>query len=165
MFRLAVGSTHPLIQLVPGVFPRGWSGQGMTLATHLHAVLRLRMSGAVSPLHFVLLWCAQGHLWSLIQREFDSGVLGRSSRKWQGGRGKCIMRSFGIFLLHEMLIRIWWTGRVPCTRERGTAYRVLVGKLERESLGTPSNRCEDNVRINHEDRWWKNMDWNLVNLA
>jgi hypothetical protein len=44
------------------------------------------------------------------------------------------------------------TGRVPCTRERGSTYRVLVGKPERESLGTPRNRCEDNVRMNHEDR-------------
>ena len=160
---------HPSSYLVGTrcFFPRGWSGQGMTLAIHLHVVLRLRISGAVSPLHSTVHY----HGVSLILRECDSGVSGRSGRKWQEGRRKYIMRSFGICILHEMLIRMnkwrrmWWAGCVPCTRERGTTVRGVVGKPERESLERPRNRCEDNVRMNQEGRWWKNMNWNLVNVA
>lgn len=148
-----------------------WSGRDAGHSLPCSAEFKIEWSSTSIPLHCVLSWCAQGQLWSLIQREFDSGVLGRSGRKWLEGTGKCIMRSFGICILHEMLIRmdksrrIWWTGHVPCTGEWGTTYKVLVGEPEREYLGTPRNRCEDNVRMNHEDRWWKNMDWNLVYLA
>jgi len=33
-----------------GLLPRGWSGRGAKLTTHLHLVPRLRMSGAIPPL-------------------------------------------------------------------------------------------------------------------
>jgi hypothetical protein len=81
MFRLSMGPTCPLTQLVLGVFSPWVKWSGHDGAIHLHAVLGLRMSGAVSPLHCVLSWCAQEQPWSLILRVFDSGVLRRSGRK------------------------------------------------------------------------------------
>jgi len=54
--RLAQRPTQPPVQLVEGLFPWGWSGQGVNLTTHLHPVLRLRMCGdASTPL--LCLYC------------------------------------------------------------------------------------------------------------
>jgi hypothetical protein len=51
--RLAQDPTQLLIQWVPGLFPRGWSRQGVKLTTHLHLVLRSRMVELYlqSPIH------------------------------------------------------------------------------------------------------------------
>jgi hypothetical protein len=51
-----------------GLFPWGWSVQGMKLMTHLYLVPRSRMCGAVSqlPQYALMVWCsvkAQGQLY------------------------------------------------------------------------------------------------------
>jgi hypothetical protein len=40
----ALEPTQPLIQWVPGIFSRGYSGRSVKLTTHLHLVPRLRMA-------------------------------------------------------------------------------------------------------------------------
>jgi hypothetical protein len=49
MFRLALGSTQPPVQWVPGL-SQVQSSQGMMLTTDLHLVQRFRMSGAIPVL-------------------------------------------------------------------------------------------------------------------
>jgi hypothetical protein len=51
-----------------GLFPWGWSGQGVKLTTHLYLVLRSRMHGAIPllPQYAFMAWCsvkAQGQLY------------------------------------------------------------------------------------------------------
>jgi hypothetical protein len=45
-YKSAAGPTPSTIQWVPGFFPRGTSGRGVNLTTHLNVVPRLRMSEA-----------------------------------------------------------------------------------------------------------------------
>jgi len=40
-----------------GLFPRGKSGRGPKLTTHLHPVPKLRMRGAIPPLSNTSSWC------------------------------------------------------------------------------------------------------------
>jgi len=50
----------------------------------------------------------------------------------------CIMRSFMVFIPHQLLFRlsrrIRWVGNVACVRRKKNAYRVLKGKCGRELL-------------------------------
>jgi hypothetical protein len=39
-----------------GLFPRGFSGRGVKLTTHLHLVPRLRLHGVIPPLTFTSSW-------------------------------------------------------------------------------------------------------------
>jgi hypothetical protein len=48
--RPALGPTQLPIQWVPGTLPRGQSGRGVMMTTHLHLVQRSRMRGAIPPL-------------------------------------------------------------------------------------------------------------------
>ena len=53
-----MGSTQPPTPGVPGLFPGEESGRDVKLTTHLHFVLRIRMSG-VTPLfhlHAFIAW-------------------------------------------------------------------------------------------------------------
>jgi hypothetical protein len=50
MSRLALGPTQPPIQWEPGVHSLGEISQVIKLTSHLHLVLRSRMSGAIHPL-------------------------------------------------------------------------------------------------------------------
>jgi hypothetical protein len=40
-----------------------------------------------------------------------------------------------------------WAGHVTGMGERRVAYRVLVGKPERKTLGRPKNKWEDNIEM------------------
>jgi hypothetical protein len=45
--------------------------------------------------------------------------------------------------------------------ERRGAYRVLVGKREgKRSLGIPRSRCKDNIKMDHQEIGWDNVDRN-----
>jgi hypothetical protein len=45
-------------------------------------------------------------------------------------------------------------------REKGNAYRVLVGKPERKRLlGRPRSRKEDNIKTGLSEIEWGGMDW------
>jgi len=46
-FQLAVQSTQPHVKWVLGLFPRGISGQGMKMCTHVCMVSRLRINGTI----------------------------------------------------------------------------------------------------------------------
>jgi hypothetical protein len=48
--------------------------------------------------------------------------------------------------------------------ERRGAYRVLVGKPEgRRPLGSPTRRCDDNIKRDLRDVSWGSIDW--IDLA
>jgi hypothetical protein len=49
-FRPALGSTQLLSNGYQGLFPRGWSGRGVKLTTHLQLVPRWRKYGSTHPL-------------------------------------------------------------------------------------------------------------------
>jgi hypothetical protein len=50
-----------------------------------------------------------------------------------------------------------WAGHVARIREKGNAYRLLVGKPEgRRPLGRPRRRWLDNIRM---DLGWGDVDW------
>jgi len=54
---LAMGLTQPPVQLVSGAIFVGQSRWGVKLTTHLHQVLRLRMSGAMLLLLHAFMAC------------------------------------------------------------------------------------------------------------
>jgi hypothetical protein len=40
------------------------------------------------------------------------------------------------------------------------AYRILFGKPEEETpLGRPRRRWEDNIRMDHRETRWEDVDW------
>jgi len=56
--RPTLGPTQSPTQWVPGSFPQGWRGQVVTLTTHLHLILGLKMSGAILllPHYAFMVW-------------------------------------------------------------------------------------------------------------
>jgi hypothetical protein len=54
--RPALGSNQPPIQWVQGLFPRGYSGRGVNLTTHLQLVPRSRKRGSIHPLTYTPSW-------------------------------------------------------------------------------------------------------------
>jgi hypothetical protein len=55
---LALGSTQPLVQWIPGYsFHERKSGRGVKLFTHLNIVPSLRMRGDIPPLPHASSWC------------------------------------------------------------------------------------------------------------
>jgi hypothetical protein len=63
-----------------------------------------------------------------------------------------------------MARRIRWEGHVERMREKGNAYRLLVGKPEgRRPLRRPSRRWVDNIRMDLVEVGWGDVDW--VGLA
>jgi len=58
---LDVGLSHPPIQYMFGVLStNGQSGQFVSLTSHLHLMLKLRMKGAVPPFLYMSTWHIQG---------------------------------------------------------------------------------------------------------
>jgi hypothetical protein len=48
-----------------------------------------------------------------------------------------------------------WAGHIAFMRERRVVYRVLVGKPKgRRSLGKPSHRWEDNIKMDLQEVGW-----------
>jgi hypothetical protein len=53
-----------------------------------------------------------------------------------------------------------WAGHVTHMGERRCAYRILVGRPEgRRPLGRPRHRWEDNIKMDHQEVGWGNIDW------
>jgi hypothetical protein len=53
----------------------------------------------------------------------------------------------------------------PCSsnREKGNAYRLLVGKSEgKEPLGRPRHRWVDNIRMDLGEVGWGDVGWDVV---
>jgi hypothetical protein len=60
--------------------------------------------------------------------------------------------------------RMGWAGHVAGMEEKKNAYRILVGKPERNrSLGRPRRRWEDNIRMDLREIGWGGMYW--IDLA
>jgi hypothetical protein len=56
--------------------------------------------------------------------------------------------------------RIIWAGHVVRMVDRIGVYRTLVGRHEgRRTHGRPTQRWEDNIKINLEDLGWGGMIW------
>jgi hypothetical protein len=52
------------------------------------------------------------------------------------------------------------SGACSTNGEKRNAYRILVGKPEREkSLGRPRHRWEDNIKMDLREIRWGGMDW------
>jgi hypothetical protein len=52
-------------------------------------------------------------------------------------------------------------GGACSTNEKMNAYRLLVGKPEgRRPLGRPRCRWVDNIRMDHVEVGWGDVDWN-----
>jgi hypothetical protein len=44
--------------------------------------------------------------------------------------------------------------------EIGNAYNILVGKHDgKRPFVTPRHRCQDNIRMDLRETWYKDMDW------
>jgi hypothetical protein len=53
-----------------------------------------------------------------------------------------------------------WAGHVARIGEKRNAYRLLVGKPEgKKPLGRPRRRWVDNIRMDHEEMRWSDVDW------
>jgi hypothetical protein len=53
-----------------------------------------------------------------------------------------------------------WAGHVARNGEKRNAYRLLVGNLEgKRSLGRPKRRWVDNIRMDHGEVGWVDVDW------
>jgi hypothetical protein len=60
--------------------------------------------------------------------------------------------------------RMSWEGHVAQMGEKRDAYRILVGKPEgKRSLGRPSHRWVDNIKMDLREIGWSSMDW--IDLA
>jgi hypothetical protein len=56
--------------------------------------------------------------------------------------------------------RIRWAGHVARMAEKGSAYRLLVGKPEgKRPLGRPRRRWVDNIRMDLGEVGWDDLDW------
>jgi hypothetical protein len=56
--------------------------------------------------------------------------------------------------------RMRWVGHVARMGEKRSAYRLLVGKPERErSLGRPKYRWVNNIRMDLGEVEWGDVDW------
>jgi hypothetical protein len=53
-----------------------------------------------------------------------------------------------------------WEGHVARIGEKRNAYRLLVGKPEgKRTLGRPSRRWVDNIRMDLGEMGWGDVDW------
>jgi hypothetical protein len=60
--------------------------------------------------------------------------------------------------------RMKWAGHVACMGDRRSAYGVLVERpVEKRSLGRPTHRWEDNIKVDLQVGGWGGMD--LIALA
>jgi hypothetical protein len=60
--------------------------------------------------------------------------------------------------------RISWAGHVARIGEKRNAYRSLMGKPEgKRSLGRPRHRWVDNIKMDHLEIGWGDVDW--IDLA
>jgi hypothetical protein len=56
--------------------------------------------------------------------------------------------------------RMRWAGHVARMREKGNAYRLLLGKPEkRMPLGRSRRRWVDNIRMDLLEVGWGDVDW------
>jgi hypothetical protein len=55
--------------------------------------------------------------------------------------------------------RMRWAGHVGRMGDNRNAYRIFVGKHEsKRPLGRPKHRWVDNIKINHREVGWDDMD-------
>jgi hypothetical protein len=60
--------------------------------------------------------------------------------------------------------KIRWAGHVARMGEVRGAYNILVGRPEgRRQLGRPRRRWEDNIKMDHREIWFGDVDW--IHLA
>jgi hypothetical protein len=56
--------------------------------------------------------------------------------------------------------RMRWSGHVASVEQKRNAYRILVGKPERNRpLGKPRRKWENNIRMDHREIGWVDIDW------
>jgi hypothetical protein len=57
-----------------------------------------------------------------------------------------------------------WAGHIAHMREKGNAYRILVGKPQvKRPLGRPTRSCVDNIKMDLREIKWHGMCW--IDLA
>ena len=53
-----------------------------------------------------------------------------------------------------------WAGHIASTGKSRGVYRVLMGKPEgKRPLGRPRRRCEDNIKMDHQEVGCGGMEW------
>jgi hypothetical protein len=56
--------------------------------------------------------------------------------------------------------RMIWEGHVARMGEKRNVYRILVGNPEgKRPLGRPRRRWVDNIKMDHREIGWDDMDW------
>jgi hypothetical protein len=59
--------------------------------------------------------------------------------------------------------RMRWAGHVTHMQEMRNVYRILVWKPEgKKPLGRPTQRREDDIKLDRQEMGWKVMEWNNV---
>ena len=63
-------------------------------------------------------------------------------------------------ILVPKYVRIRWTVHVACLEEKGSTYRILVGRFEGSRLfARPERRWEDNIKLERQEIERGRIDW------
>jgi hypothetical protein len=97
-------------------FPEVWSGQDMKPTTYLSLIMRLRLNGAVRPLHLMLTWRVLGLLYRpLLANLDDAGLL--TDRPVP-----CTLYVNRVYLLYSVLIKGWTVPDLVRTKGEESAF-------------------------------------------
>jgi hypothetical protein len=101
--------------------------------------------------HLISIWCRGKNNWNYTSTR-------EKTTQW----GALCSAFFTKYHSGDHIKRIRWTGHVACLKERRGAYRFLVRKPDKTSLGRPRRRWKDNIKIGLQDMGlgaWNGLLW------